>query len=233
VTTPEKPRDVYLDACRVLASGLEPLGFRYAASKQVASRRAGEFTHAVSFQSSHRNIAGAHVVVWIHANVFWKVLGKWRASGPALPWTLATAERNDFVAGGQLGNLQTPTAWLEWNVAVPASRERVLSEAQTAIERLGLAYFARFEQLSEVLIQLRSEDIPGLDPLGAVQLLACAADVASAQQYLQRFLAAHPAIHAEYSEALAVFRVDGLPAARKNHGRDLAAAALVYGLERR
>jgi hypothetical protein len=225
----DKPRDLYLAACRMLASRLEGAGFRYTASRRVATRKAEVFSYSVSFQSSHRNIAGQHVALWIHAHVHCKALAVWRASGPPIPWKTAAA-RLDFVAGGQLGNLQEPARWLDWNVAQPRSPERVVSDAYAAIERLALPYFALFSRPLDVITRLGTGEIHEFGPVDAIEFLLWQAGTEAAHKYLLRFLDARPNVYSEYKEAIAAFRRHGLPAASTGGGHDLAAVSLIYGL---
>jgi hypothetical protein len=229
MSSSDKPRDLYLAACRMLASRLEGAGFRYTASRQVAVRKTEVFSYSVSFQSSHRNIAGQHVALWIHAHVHCKALAVWRASGPPIPWKTAGAQF-DFVAGGQLGNLQEQARWLDWNVAQPRSRERVVSDAYEAIERLALPYFALFSRPLDVITRLGSAEIHGFEPVDAIEFLLWQAGAEAAQTYLSRFLDARPTVYSEYNQAIAAFRRDGLPGASRGGGHDLAAISLVYGL---
>lgn len=227
--TLEKPRDIYLSACRALASELESQGFRYAASRQVATRKGKCFDHVVAFQSSHRNAPGAYVALLIHAHVRSKGLGAWRASHP-MPWSAGVTGPNDVVAGGQIGNLQAKPEWLDWNFAHAASRERALADASAAMGRFAGPLFAVFNAPAEAVARLRLGGIPGLEPLNALEFLLCFADREAAQGYLGRFFAARPDLAADYTAALATFRREGLPRARNNFARDLAAATLAYGL---
>src|ERR1035437_7814435 len=96
----EDSRTVYLVACEAIASNFKSLGFRYAKSGPHFSRSDGLFAYKVSFQSSHNNIPGRHVRLWMHATVLCKKLQAWRTSH--LPPNLV----NDFVAGGMVHRLR-------------------------------------------------------------------------------------------------------------------------------
>src|SRR5438034_4241270 len=60
-----EPSAVFQDACAAIAQALQPDGFRYAKSGPHLTRKAGDFTHRISFQSSAHNVRGEYVALWI------------------------------------------------------------------------------------------------------------------------------------------------------------------------
>ncbi|TPN79450.1 hypothetical protein FJ987_11490 [Mesorhizobium sp. CU2] len=90
----ELPKQVFLDGCRQVSAWLEPIGFLFAKSGPHASRRAGDWTFKISFQSSNVNVAGEYVELTVHASVCSKALKEWD-EGSAWP-----ADASDWVAGG-------------------------------------------------------------------------------------------------------------------------------------
>ena len=67
---PEKPRDVYLEACSLLGERFERDGFRYIKSRQRCEGKRTRSGNVIQFQSSHSNKAGKHVAVttWVYAS---------------------------------------------------------------------------------------------------------------------------------------------------------------------
>jgi hypothetical protein len=169
-TTPgaESPREVYLAACASIGTHLEDtFGFKYAKSGPRARRRSGDFTFEVSFQSSHNNVAGQHIVLWIHGNVWSARIQKWREQQRHLL-------SFDYVAGGQLGNLKADNSWLEWELAKPRKRDETIRDSIKAIEELAIPYFAKFEDLPSLVKTLVKEELPSMSIDRAIEFLMSA-----------------------------------------------------------
>ena len=219
----EAPRNVYLAACAAIGGYLEEsFGFKYAKSGPHARRRSGNFTFQISFQSSRNNIAGEHVVLWIHGNVLSSTMHKWREGHPHL-------HPSDFVAGGQLGNLQTDHSWLEWDLAEPRKREETIRDASKAIEDLGLSYFAKFEHLPSLFQLLAKEEMPGMTIDHVVNFLMCFADQKTAQSAAANFLKRRPDLLFQYEQSYRRYALDGPESIRPSgYAEQLAVAAHVF-----
>lgn len=179
----EAPRDVYLAACATIAAHFESSGYKFAKSGPHTRKRSGDFTFQIAFQSSHHNVPGEHVRLCIHGTVFSNRLKKWREKQPHL-------HPSDYVAGGQIGNLQKDHCWIAWELADPNDRDAVIKDAISATERLALAYFALFDDLPTLSSILINDDLPSITIDRAVEFLMCFADQetarAAAASFLQR-----------------------------------------------
>ncbi len=221
----EAPRDVYLAGCRAIADALAPDGFTYAKSSQWLTRKRGEFAFRISFQSSHHNIAGELVALWIHAVVSSPTLKKWAKAHPNL-----SMERWDRVAGGQIGNLAPRHSWMEWNLASPVDRDRQIADAIATIRRIALPYFALFEDVPSLVSRLAVEDIPSFNPDSVLDFLMGFGTPADALRAARRMLRSIPEAQQRYPAALARFRDKGLPPHTTGHyGEVLAAATILFG----
>jgi hypothetical protein len=206
----EAPRDVYLAACASIGAHLEgSYRFRYAKSGPHAQRRTGEFIFQISFQSSVHNVAGEHVVLWIHANIRSARFKKWRQEQAHLHPT-------DYIAGGQLGNIQTDHSWLEWDLAKPSARDQMVADAIQAIEDMAFPYFARFEDLPALFQLLVQEDLPAMPIDQVIEFLMCFADHPTAQSVAASFLGRRPDLIEEYRESYRRFDRVGLPSIRSS-----------------
>ena len=177
----ESPREVYLCACAAIAAAFESTGYKYAKSGPHFRRRSGDFTFQVSFQSSHHNVSGEHVCLWIHGTVLSRRLKQWREQQPV-------AVSIDYVAGGQIGNLQTEYAWLEWELADPNSRDSVIDDAIRAINQLALPYFALFEDVPTLVFRLVEGDLPSMTIDRVIEFLMCYSDQPTARMAAANFL---------------------------------------------
>lgn len=219
----ESPRDVYLAACSSIGSHLEEsLGFKYSKSGPHARRRSGDFTFQIRFQSDHNNIAGERVGLWIHGNVLSPRLRKWRASQPLL-------HSSDYVAGGQLGNLQAKPSWLDWDLADATKRDEVVRDAIRAIEDLAFSYFARFEDMPSLFGLLVNEDLPAMPIDYVVDFLMCFADASIARLAAANFLTRRPDLVDAYRRQLGVFAEAGLDSRYKSgYAQQLAFASHAF-----
>lgn len=220
------PRELYLAACTEIAESLSPLGFKFARSGPRAQRTDGEFTYRVSFQSSHKNISGHYVALWIHATVSSKRLGEWRAS------QAHTLGVSDGVAGGQIGNLLQAYGWRDWNLAVP-TRPAVIADAISAVYSIALPYFAKFADLRSLCALLQREELPAMRSTEAIEFLLCFADRSAADAALRSFFHRRSDLLADYCTHLQQFREGGLPQRqmrRTGFAYELAFATVAYGL---
>jgi hypothetical protein len=182
----ETPRDVYLAACASIGAHLEEsLGFKFAKSGPHSRKRSSEFTFQIGFQSSRHNIAGEHVNLCIHGNVWSARIKKWREEQVFL-------HSSDYVAGGQIGNLQADHCWLDWELGDPHKRDETIRDAIKAIEELAFPYFAKFEELPSLFRFLVERDLPAMTIDRVVEFLMCFADQPTARLAATNFLKRRP-----------------------------------------
>jgi len=150
------PREVFLSVCGEIAEHYIPLGFRYAPSGPRLTRKpsGSEFTHRLSFYSSHYNVAGEPVVVDVYAGVSSTRFKKWQADNPLGG---LNPEPDDMVISGNLGNLQTDPQFLKWDV--PASgedRATAVADIIAHIDRIGLPFFTAFDDPAGVAAHIEA-----------------------------------------------------------------------------
>lgn len=178
----EDSRAVYLAACEEIAGNLESLGFRYAKSGPHSSRSEGPFKFKISFQSSHNNIPGRHVRLWMHATVQSKKLQAWRESH------LPTKRANDYVAGGMVHRLRMEHAMVEWELADPSTRPSTIADALAFLHSDVLPYFAQFKDPRALIEDLAVREIPAFDLRPSVEFAICFGDKDAGRRVLDRFL---------------------------------------------
>lgn len=193
----EKPRDVYRDACAKIAEALSPLGFRYVRSKQECRQRTGPLLNTISFQSSHFNIAGLQVKLWMHATVSSDELREWRQLHLNNP--LATGH----IAGGMVHRLGNDFALVEWELANPADRADTIEDAIAFVRDVVLPYFAQFESPDRLIESLGKSPIPALDLGPSVEFALCFGDAGQAQSVLNQFVQRRPELAAAIEAAMA------------------------------
>jgi hypothetical protein len=221
----DSPREVFLSACADIAESLKPLGFKFAKSGPHALRKDGGFTYRIWFQSSHMNVVGAYVALWIHVKVLSTRLQQWRKSQP---YALRT---DDYVAGGQIGNLVPQHGWRNWNLADSSSRRIVITDAIQAVHGIAVPYFRQFENIPALVALLQREDLPAMHIVHALEFLLCFADVAAAERAMHRFLRSRAALLPQYHDHLREFQKAGFPAVRRTgFAYELAVATFAYGL---
>jgi hypothetical protein len=217
-------RDLFLTACGEIAESLSPLGFKFAKSGPHTQRKDGDFTYRVAFQSSHKNVAGQYVALWIHVTVRSKRLAGWRASQPHALGV------GDGVAGGQIGNLVRPHKWRDWNLATQTGAA-VIADATSTVHSIALPYFQRFADVESLCALLQREELPAMDTARAIEFLLCFADRSAADAALSTFFQARSDLLAQYHTHLAEFRHRGLPKVRRTgFAYELAFVTVAYGL---
>jgi hypothetical protein len=77
----EHSSDVYAQSCARVAASLAEDGFRYAKSGPHLTKKNGDFSYRIAFQTSHNNIPGEHVALWMYASVRCPDLKRWRDHG--------------------------------------------------------------------------------------------------------------------------------------------------------
>jgi len=204
----ESPRDVFLEACSQIATVLESEGFRFAKSGPHLTKNAagGVFKYRIAFQSSHNNVAGHHVMLWMHGNVYSVLLSEWRKRN--LPQRLA----NDHVAGGMAHLLRGVHAMVEWELADAASRTSVIADAVEFIRGDVLPYFAQFGDPKAVVEALKERAIPAMWLIDQVEFAMCFGDQSDGQLVLDRFVREHHDLHGEIARVERDgFRHPGMP----------------------
>ncbi len=192
----DRPRDAYLAVCEQVGAALAEDGFRYARSGQHATRKRGNWTDRVAFQSSHSNLAGSVVKVWVAATVSNSALGSWR-SRTGSPFT------GPRVAGGHLGNL-VAGGWREWNVADPQKREQAVGEILLAVREIVLPYFSLVSDPPALAARLASSDVPLLDLKDAAELLLSTLGPEAAQRYFSIWCHRHRDLMPSVQEHVAI-----------------------------
>lgn len=201
----EKPRQVFLAACETVASTFVPNGFRYSRSKQAFQSNVGAFSYQISFQSSHNNIAGQHVVMWMHANVRCSQLASWRSQQPN------PLRRDDWVAGGMIHLLTNEHAMIEWELADPRHREDTLADAIGFVRSVVLPYFGMFMEPSLTIAEVMRRRISAFRIGDQIEFALCFAEPRAALEILRRFVAERPDLHDQMRRAIDRVARNGLP----------------------
>lgn len=224
-STAEPSSDVYEASCAEIASHFSSLGFRYAKSGPHFSKRSGDFTFKVSFQSSYHNIPGRHVALRVAANVASRSLKAWRAQHPH-PF-----RNGDFVAGGLLGNLLDDHPYIEWDLGGRRKRTRVVADIVEGIQTIALPYFERFSDPVALASWLRSHELPAIWVGDSVEFVGFYSDLDSASEVAGGFLRRRPELVPEFNAARRQFSERGFPAhLPTKHAEQLAWVVVAYGL---
>jgi hypothetical protein len=178
----ERPRAVFLEACRALGSRLANSGFESHRGYQDLTRSRPPWRHRIGIASSHYNKAGVSVaisptaVVQNHDLALWRqAKGLWRT--------------DNFVTSRRLGRFVGPGA--SWNLADPTTRQAVVDEVGTILERQVLPWFDLFDDRLEVLDRWNFEgEVLELDELA--ELLAFAGRVDEVPELVRKAMSLEP-----------------------------------------
>ena len=255
-----EPREIYLKACCEVAAAFELMGFRWRKSRQNAVKKQGDLTFRLWFQSSFRNALlqesfapvqnkaaplksdrfmlleltlaeierFGNVAFMAHVSVHAASIKKWRAT---LPNPIRV---DDGVAGTNIGYLASENpAWLEVNLANPATRQARTAAMVDLITTSGFPYFNRFRHPDEVVASLIDSSDPGMMDYMELEYAVCYGSTQIGAKVLQRHLNKSSGGVDEYRRALLEYRQNGIPAALDGRpGPRLARTALSLGIEK-
>jgi hypothetical protein len=151
----ERPRDVYLKTCGLIAAAFERDDFEYTPSRQRLTRHVGENADTISFQSSHDNTARVLVALSPHVRAESRRLAVWRAASSPFHGSL--------IGGGQVGNI-AGTGWSRYNLAAIEAR---WVETRAIIEELravALPWFVLVRDPDALVDIARRSEVPGIWP---------------------------------------------------------------------
>jgi len=194
-----------LNACERIAQAFAEDGFQYFKSGPHFTRRDGQFNYRVSFQSSHLNVAGEHVRLWLHASVRSQRLKDWR-SRQQRPY-----RSDDWVAGGMAHLLHGKQTLIQWNLASPNNREAVISDVIAFVREEVLAYFQLFSNPHETIAILAKQGIGAFGVASSVEFALCFGDKEQAQRVLDRFLLQREDLQDQIESAMQRLRIEGFP----------------------
>ena len=152
----ENPKDVYTEVCQTIADYYGEYGFKYAKSKQTLTlkRKNSEFTYKISFSSSRYNAADRYVEVTAFANVLSKKYKQWQTENKIGSTNYIP---KDFVAGGQIGNMQEKSKWLKWKVANPETIVAEVEDIIRSINQYAVPFFESFENIPKLISYIEKQ----------------------------------------------------------------------------
>jgi len=182
----ERSRDVYLNACREIAGAFVGDGYKFVKSWPHFTKKGGPFNYRIAFQSSHNNIPGQHVVLWMHANVLSPQLRDWRRQQPH------PHRDDDWVAGGMVHLLNRKHAMIEWELADPSRRGATIEDAIQFVRTEVFSYFRKFSDPPALIEELCTKDVNAFGVASSVEFALCFGSREQAQRILDRYVAQRP-----------------------------------------
>jgi hypothetical protein len=204
--SPTSSANVFRGACQKISEAFVGEGYKYARSGPHLTRNSASFVYRISFQSSHNNIPGQHVALWMHANVRSPLLKKWRGE------QLNPYRKDDWVAGGMVHLLNRIHAMIEWELGHEETRSAVVEDAIHFIRSDVFAYFQRFNDPGAVIAELCQKEIGAFQIASSVEFALCFGSREQAQTILNRFIAQRKDLHDQIESATLNFRKEGFPA---------------------
>jgi hypothetical protein len=198
-------RDVYINACRQISEAFLDDGYKFANSGPHLTKKDDQISYHVSFQSSHNNIPGKHVVLWMHANVRSHKLGNWRRQ-QSRPY------RDDgWVAGGMVHLLNRRHAMIEWELADDLTRGATIEDAFNFVRREVLPYFQKFSNPAALILELWVKDVGAFGIASSVEFALCFGSHELAQRILDRFVSERQDLRDQIERSTQLFRREGFP----------------------
>jgi hypothetical protein len=152
----ENTREVYLSACENIANVYLSYGFKYSKSGQHLTLRQkdNEFIYKISFQSSHYNIPGINVAISVCANILSHKYKKWKLENKNELNLKNESELNEYICGGNIGNLRKDKKYLKWNTGKIETREKEIENIIDSINKLAIPFFHHFNNMDKLKHEL-------------------------------------------------------------------------------
>jgi hypothetical protein len=218
----DRPADVAGKCLAVVAANLGPEGYASRARGRRLVKRDGDFTYEIFFQLDRHNYAGGRVAVWTHASIGSLELRRWRTLN-RMPWG---GLPSSHFAGGQIGNLRLPRAWMTWDFADPTAREATIHDLIGAIRQIVFPFFAMFEDRDAVMRVFERAELLGATD--AIEYAQAHFGREGANRILRSFLAKEPGVIEPFLSAVDLYRREGLPLGHNGETASALAAMAVF-----
>jgi len=160
----ENTKGVYLEVCEKIANCYNPYGFKFSKSGAhiTLKQKNIEFIYKLSFQSSHYNVPGKKVVIDVFANILSQKYKKWKIENKSMlkfnssNWAF---ELNEYIIGGNIGNLRKEHKYLSWNVGISDTREKEIESIIENINNLAIPFFSYFESKDRLIHEIESGNL--------------------------------------------------------------------------
>ncbi|MBI2922201.1 MAG: hypothetical protein HYY18_14205 [Planctomycetes bacterium] len=224
----EKPREVFVEACRRISAAFESRGFSFTKTKGM-KRTVGEWTHWIPFQSSHQNISGSHVALTTFAHAFWKPLKTWRRAQPV---HLGLSD-DDRLGGGHVGNLREDHCWMQWDVGDQSRRAGVISDVVKTLEDIAMPWLSQFDEPVRLLELIEHHKVEEVAIGSCIEYLLCLREPDRARHCGSSFLRSNDEVASRYRTILARPESENVwpPNRGGGYANDLAFFTLNFGLK--
>ena len=140
-----KPREIFVYTCERIAEPLIPLGYKYRKSKNDIYKKDGIFVFSFYFSPSIRFGSTTFTAFF---DVSSPVIAQWRSEQEG------TEDTYDGIVGTSIARLtRRYDDFPRYEVSTLLERERSIQEISGQIQDYALPFFARFSDLSKLLVE--------------------------------------------------------------------------------
>jgi hypothetical protein len=156
----EDTREIYQSACENIANAYLPYGFKYSKSSRHLrlKQKNNEFIYQISFYSSHYNIPGENVALSVFANVLSHKYKNWKLENKN-ELNIINGIVNEYICGGNIGNLRKDHKYLKWNIGKAETREKEIENIIDNINKLAIPFFQHFNNADKLKDELENNII--------------------------------------------------------------------------
>jgi hypothetical protein len=157
----ENTREIYLSACENIANVYFPYGFKYSKSRQhlTLKQKDTEFIYKISFWSSHYNVPGENIVIAVCANILSHKYKRWKLENKNSLNLKTKMELNEYICGGNIGNIRKDRKYLKWNIGKIETREKEIENIIDNINKLVIPFFQHFNNMDKLAHELEENII--------------------------------------------------------------------------
>jgi len=222
----EKPREVYLKTCLIIAGYFEQFGFRFLKSQVSLVKEVEKLKFTIRFQSDYNNIAGVYIGISAQLYIESRELKKWQEKH-GVPGQNPSGDMfgGDFSMFSQSNNIQ-----FLWNLADINEREIAIIEIMDLIENKVIQIFELFEDgelISEMII---NGNFILRNPLINIQFLLFNKSEKTTSLAINNYLKSNKEIAERYKIDEAQIHKNGLPSVIPTYSHNLANFVQYYKL---
>lgn len=228
----EKPREVFDQACQLIADDLTNIGFQYIQRQHRLKLNSSDkkYTLIVSFSSNRDNVAGQFIELSTFFYIESNDLKKFSKNNPLLTYW------NEIMIGRDIGTLiEGGEGSLVWNLANKKEFENAVSTLTKTIKERLIHIFNDLQNPELIVAQIEKGNFELNNPMATVQYLLMLNQRRIAEKYLSDFLNRKPdKILSDYKKAIETFEEGKIPTAfvhGMGYGYEIALLEKEYGLK--
>lgn len=228
----KKPREVFEEACQIIADDLIVNGFKYFPSQNKLKLESSDkkFNLFIQFSSNQHNVSGQYVELSTAFYIESKELKKYSKNHPLLNYwnqTMIASNLGAVLNAGEGNSI--------WNLVNKNEFENAVSIVPKTTKGSLIGLFENLQDSQAIALEIESGNFELSNPITTVQYLLMINKQSVAEKYLSAFLTRKPEkILDDYKKTVEQFKQEGTPNEfihGMGFGFEIALLEIEYGLK--